>query len=87
MERQAYRGTLEIRPTESGLLVVNRLSVEDYLRGVVALELGAVGRAERAAVEAQAVAARSYVYVRLNDPDRAAGRGRGGASVSICSRR
>ncbi len=68
-----YRGVLEIRPSTGGLLVVNRLSVEAYLRGVVALELGAVGEAERAAMEAQAVAARSYVYVRLNDPDRTAG--------------
>ena len=61
------------RPTSGGLLVVNRLSVEAYLRGVVALELGAVGEAERAAMEAQAVAARSYVYTRLNDPDRVGG--------------
>jgi stage II sporulation protein D (peptidoglycan lytic transglycosylase) len=64
-----YRGVLEISTTAGGLLVVNRLPVEDYLRGVVALELGNVTEAERAALEAQAVAARSYTYVRLDDPD------------------
>jgi stage II sporulation protein D len=55
------------------MLVVNRLSVEDYLRGVVPLEIGDVGESARAALEAQAVAARSYAYVRLDDPDRPPG--------------
>lgn len=66
---KAYRGALVVSATSGGVLVVNRLPVEDYLRGVVALELGDVTEAESAALEAQAVAARSYTYVRLNDPD------------------
>jgi len=49
--------------------VINRLPVEDYLRGVIPLELGAVADSELAAMEAQAVAARSYTYMRLSDPD------------------
>jgi len=67
-----YRGELAVTATDSGLLVVNRVPVEDYLRGVVPLEIG-LNRtpAERAAVEAQAVAARSYTYVRLGTPGRA----------------
>ena len=64
-----YRGALVIWATTDGLLVVNRLPVEDYIRGVVALELGAVTADARAALQAQAVAARSYTYTRLNDPD------------------
>jgi stage II sporulation protein D len=64
-----YRGDLEIRATRSGLFVINRLPVEDYLRGVIPLELGAIADSELAAMEAQAVAARSYTYVRLSDPD------------------
>lgn len=64
-----YRGELEIRATGDGLLVINRLPVEDYLRGVIPLELGDIADAELAAMEAQAVAARSYTYVRLADPD------------------
>jgi len=68
-----YRGALELSIGPAGLTAVNRVPVEDYLRGVVPLEIGAVGEAARAAVEAQAVAARSYAYVRLDDPDRPAG--------------
>jgi stage II sporulation protein D len=64
-----YRGELEIRATSEGLLVINRLPVEDYLRGVIPLELGDITDGELAAMEAQAVAARSYTYVRLADPD------------------
>lgn len=60
-----YRGELWFTATDSGVLVVNRLPVEDYLRGVVPLELGTRQAFDRAALEAQAVAARSYTYVRV----------------------
>ncbi len=60
-----YRGELWITSTDSGLLVVNRLPVEDYLRGVVPLELGTRSPVDAAALQAQAVAARSYSYVRV----------------------
>ena len=66
-----WRGDLLVVATDSGLLVVNQLGVEDYLRGVVPLEIGNRLDSERAAAEAQAVAARSYVYVRATgDPRR-----------------
>ena len=61
-----YRGEISVIPTDSGLLVVNRVLMEDYLRGVVPLEIGNRTMAELAAAEAQAVAARSYAYIRLN---------------------
>ena len=54
-------------PVDSGLRVINRVFVEDYLRSVVPAEIGGRSSAERAAVEAQAVAARSYAYTRLGD--------------------
>ena len=57
-------------PVHSGRLVVNRLSMDDYLRGVVPLEIGSRTDAEFAAVQAQAVAARTYAYKHLN-PGRA----------------
>jgi stage II sporulation protein D len=60
-----YRGELVFTATDSGVMVVNRLPVEDYLRGVVPLELPVRNPAERAALEAQAIAARSYTYVRV----------------------
>lgn len=64
-EGRRYRGELWFTPTDSGILVVNRLNVEDYLRGVVPLELGTRNLTDRAALEAQAIAARSYTYSRV----------------------
>lgn len=66
-EGKRYRGELMIRPNNGGLLVVNRLGVESYLRGVVPLEIGDRKPGEEAAVEAQAVAARSYTYIHMNE--------------------
>lgn len=60
-----YRGALRTVPTDSGVLVVNVLSLEDYLKGVVPLEIGERPRAERAALEAQAIAARSFAVTRM----------------------
>ena len=63
-----YRGDLLVRPGNDGLLVINRLGVESYLRGVVPLEIGGVAKpGDEAAVEAQAVAARSYSYIHIDD--------------------
>jgi stage II sporulation protein D len=61
-----YRGEIAIIPAPGGVTVINRLYMEDYLRGVVPLEIGQHRTEdERAAVEAQAVAARSYAYTHL----------------------
>jgi stage II sporulation protein D (peptidoglycan lytic transglycosylase) len=62
-----YRGELVITATDSGMLVVNRLPMDDYLRGVVPLEIGNRTAAEFAAVQAQAVAARTYAYKHLTE--------------------
>ena len=61
-----YRGEIAFMATDSGVLVINRLPLEQYLRGVVPLEIGDRTPAEREAVAAQAVAARSYTYIRLS---------------------
>jgi SpoIID/LytB domain protein len=57
-----YRGNLVVTAVGGGVRVVNRLPVDGYVRGVVTNESpsswGAVGA--QAALEAQAVAARSY---------------------------
>ncbi|HEY8175710.1 MAG TPA: SpoIID/LytB domain-containing protein [Gemmatimonadaceae bacterium] len=60
-----YRGELTLLPLDSDLVVINRLGVEEYLRGVVPLEMGSRRRGDSAALQAQAVASRSYAYVRL----------------------
>jgi stage II sporulation protein D len=62
-----YRGELIITKADEGLLVVNRLGVESYLRGVVPGEIGDRKPGEEAAVEAQAVAARSYSYIKMQE--------------------
>ena len=60
-----YRGTITFIRTDSGFLVVNYLTMDSYLRGVVPLEIGSRTPAEFAAVQAQAVAARTYAYKHL----------------------
>ncbi|MDQ6690296.1 MAG: SpoIID/LytB domain-containing protein [Gemmatimonadota bacterium] len=62
-----YRGELVISATDSGVLVVNELAMDDYLRGVVPLEIGNRTSAEMTAVQAQAVAARTYAYKHLKE--------------------
>jgi len=70
VNQRRYRGGLSIVATDSGARVVNRVAVEAYLRGVVPRELGVRGAADRAALEAQAVAARSYAVTRLGNTSR-----------------
>ncbi len=60
-----WRGELVISATDSGLLVVNRVGMDDYLKGVVPLEIGTRAEQDVAAVEAQAVTARSYALTHL----------------------
>lgn len=60
-----YRGSISLLAADSGILVVNALALEDYLRGVVPREIGERTASERAAVEAQAIAARSFAVTRL----------------------
>ena len=60
-----YRGELAITAGGDGLILVNRLNMDDYLKGVVPLEIGTSAIADAAAVEAQAVTARSYAVTHL----------------------
>ena len=70
-----YRGAIRIIASDTGLVIVNVLPVEEYLRGVVPLEIGGPRAGnEQAAVEAQAIAARSYTFVRLAVADGSASR-------------
>jgi stage II sporulation protein D len=60
-----WRGELLVSAGDDGLIVVNRLRMDDYVRGVVPLEIGTTSPGDAAAVEAQAVTARSYAVTRL----------------------
>ncbi|HJQ18900.1 MAG TPA: SpoIID/LytB domain-containing protein, partial [Gemmatimonadaceae bacterium] len=60
IDGRRYRGELAFVPQDTGVVLVNRLNIEDYLRGVVPVEMGNRNRADSAALQAQAVASRSY---------------------------
>ena len=53
-----YHGSVEISPSDKGMLVVNELPLEDYLVGLINCEISSQWPME--AVKAQAVVARSY---------------------------
>jgi len=53
-----YRGVIEIKKRGEGLLVINGLDIEDYLKGVVPTEVSASWNME--ALKVQAVASRTY---------------------------
>ncbi len=58
-----YRGFIEMLPGKEGLTVINRLNVEEYLYSVVASEMSSSWPAS--ALEAQAVAARTYTFANI----------------------
>jgi stage II sporulation protein D len=59
-----YRGTIRVLNTTGGLMMINKLPLEKYLRGVVPHEASASWPAE--ALKAQACAARAYAVCSLN---------------------
>ena len=66
VQEQSFRGSLILAEGRGGTFsVVNYCNVEDYLRGVVPLEIGRRTAEEIEAVKAQAVAARTYTYKKI----------------------
>ncbi|MEO0205654.1 MAG: SpoIID/LytB domain-containing protein [candidate division WOR-3 bacterium] len=61
-----YYGYLEIRRINNKIWVINILSIEDYLKGVVPCEIGKINRSLIESAKAQAIAARTYAYAHLN---------------------
>lgn len=57
-EKTAYRGSLRLVPSKSGLNVINVIGVEDYLRGVLKMEVNPQWPFET--LKAQAIIARTY---------------------------
>jgi stage II sporulation protein D len=65
LDDASYRGSFIVCSEQpQKITIVNYLDVEDYLRGVVPLEIGKRPPEEVEAVKAQAVAARTYSYRR-----------------------
>src|SRR3989338_10434011 len=69
IDKKGYRGSIEIlRDDKVGLLVINELDVEEYLKGVLNEEISAKWHTE--AIKAQAVVARTYaLYQKENRKD------------------
>jgi stage II sporulation protein D len=68
LNTDSYRGRMIlINDSRTTFAVVNELPVEEYLRGVVPLELGEVDKSCIEALKAQAIAARTYTYQKIND--------------------
>lgn len=61
--RRAYRGRFLVNLSNRTLRLVNRLSLEEYLKGVLPHEID--HRWPMEALKAQAIASRSYAYKRL----------------------
>ena len=60
VDDREYRGVIDIVPEGGRLNIVNELDLENYLRGVVPVEIGRLKASQIDAVKAQAVAARTY---------------------------
>ena len=62
----SYRGAIIVIPENaSAVTIINMLHIEDYLRGVVPLEIGSLSEAELEALKAQTIAARTYTYKKM----------------------
>ena len=60
-----YRGIFIVKSTVKGIVLINVLNIEDYLKGVVPVELSPYTFNEIEAQKAQAVAARTYALKNL----------------------
>lgn len=62
-----YRGEIIfIKDVDNFVLPINRLYMEDYLKGVVPAEIGKLDKKRIEALKAQSIAARTYAFSRLN---------------------
>lgn len=61
----SYGGTLEVSRYDEGIVVVNEVAIEDYLKKVVPSEMPSGFNLE--ALKCQAVCARSYAYTELSN--------------------
>ncbi len=61
----SYRGKLQLYSTAEGIVIVNELSVEEYLYAVVPSEMPS--SYEKEALKVQAVCARSYAYCQMQE--------------------
>ncbi len=64
--KKPYRGSISLAPIGAkSICIVNHVATEDYLLGVVPVEIGRLPESDLEAVKAQAVAARTYALSSL----------------------
>jgi len=62
-----YRGTFKFVSSDKGILVLNVLEIEEYLKGVLPSEIGYLAQNQYEAYRAQAIASRSYALSKLKE--------------------
>ncbi len=62
-----YRGAMSFRPFKGGLVAINVLDIDDYIKGVLPSEIGYLKPHQYQAFRAQAIAARSYALSKLEE--------------------
>lgn len=68
VEKNSFRGALILSgEKKESFSIVNSINVEEYLRGVVPLEIGKLSEDAIEALKAQAIAARTYTYQRIRE--------------------
>lgn len=63
--KRPYGGTFDLIIHDDGILAINRIGLEEYLRGVVPWEIGFLAEDKLEALKSQAVAARTYSLTRI----------------------
>ncbi|MDE6486369.1 MAG: SpoIID/LytB domain-containing protein [Muribaculaceae bacterium] len=70
-ENQQFAGALTLRPAPGGIIVINRLGVESYLRSVISSEMSATSSPEL--LRAHAVISRSWLLAQMSKREAVAG--------------
>jgi stage II sporulation protein D len=64
---RSYRGGVCFRPFKGGLIAINILDIDDYIKGVLPSEIGYLKPNQFEAYRAQAIASRSYALSKLEE--------------------
>ena len=64
-----YRGGFLFRPTQGGIMTINLIEVDDYLRGVLPAEIGYLRPEQFEAYRVQAIASRSYALSKVQEKE------------------
>ena len=62
-----YRGIMLFRATERGVMTINVLDIDEYVKGVLPSEIGYLKPGQFEAYRAQAIASRSYALSKLKE--------------------